>query len=454
MMERDDEPTQMRVRAGARRLGATPAATRPRRCWDVLHRGRARHPVRPRRSAARCARCPAASRSGSCSRRCCAGPTRSCCSTSPTTTSTCPASGGSRSGCAETPKTVLFVSHDRELLARAADRVVTVELGRGRQHAWVHGGGFATYHEARARPLRPARGAAAPLGRGARQAQGARADVPRRRPPYNDGMASRYQAAQTRLRKFEEAGPPPRAAARAEHRDAAAAAAAPASAPSSARAWSSPADEAVRPGGLVRRAGRRARLQRLGQVALPAAAAPADDPWREHAGGDVATPVGAPACVPGLVRADPRPPRAAGRTLLEILHRGDEHAGMPRTRRCRALRPLRAGRAGASRPSRRSPAASRPGSRSCCSSWPGATLLLLDEPTDNLDLASRRGARGGPGGFEGTVLAVTHDRWFARGFDRFLVFGADGDGLRDGRAGVGRDPGGPPALRTRPVKGP
>ena len=28
--------------------------------------------------------------------------------------------------------------------------------------------------------------------------------------------------------------------------------------------------------------------------------------------------------------------------------------------------------------------------------------------------------------FEGTVVAVTHDRWFARQFDRFLVFGADG----------------------------
>jgi hypothetical protein len=24
------------------------------------------------------------------------------------------------------------------------------------------------------------------------------------------------------------------------------------------------------------------------------------------------------------------------------------------------------------------------------------------------------------------VLAVTHDRWFAREFDRFLVYGADG----------------------------
>jgi ABC-type histidine transport system ATPase subunit len=24
------------------------------------------------------------------------------------------------------------------------------------------------------------------------------------------------------------------------------------------------------------------------------------------------------------------------------------------------------------------------------------------------------------------VLAVTHDRWFARGLDRYLVFGSDG----------------------------
>lgn len=28
--------------------------------------------------------------------------------------------------------------------------------------------------------------------------------------------------------------------------------------------------------------------------------------------------------------------------------------------------------------------------------------------------------------FEGTVVAVTHDRWFARSFDRYLVFHADG----------------------------
>jgi ATPase subunit of ABC transporter with duplicated ATPase domains len=57
----------------------------------------------------------------------------------------------------------------------------------------------------------------------------------------------------------------------------------------------------------------------------------------------------------------------------------------------------------------------------------GATLLLLDEPTDNLDLVSAEALERGLAGFSGTVLAVTHDRWFARTFDRYVVFRADGD---------------------------
>jgi ATPase subunit of ABC transporter with duplicated ATPase domains len=55
----------------------------------------------------------------------------------------------------------------------------------------------------------------------------------------------------------------------------------------------------------------------------------------------------------------------------------------------------------------------------------GATLLLLDEPTDNLDLESAEALEDGLGAFEGTVVAVTHDRWFLRSFDRFLVFDED-----------------------------
>ena len=56
----------------------------------------------------------------------------------------------------------------------------------------------------------------------------------------------------------------------------------------------------------------------------------------------------------------------------------------------------------------------------------GTTLLLLDEPTDNLDVISAEALEEALQGFDGTVLAVTHDRWFARSFQRFLVFGADG----------------------------
>jgi len=57
----------------------------------------------------------------------------------------------------------------------------------------------------------------------------------------------------------------------------------------------------------------------------------------------------------------------------------------------------------------------------------GATLLLLDEPTDNLDLPSAEALQEGLESYQGTVLAVTHDRWFARSFERFLIFTSDGN---------------------------
>ena len=68
----------------------------------------------------------------------------------------------------------------------------------------------------------------------------------------------------------------------------------------------------------------------------------------------------------------------------------------------------------------------------------GATLLLLDEPTDNLDVESAEALEDGLEAFEGTVLAVTHDRWFARGLRPLPGLRRRRLGLRVRRAGLGR----------------
>jgi ATPase subunit of ABC transporter with duplicated ATPase domains len=51
----------------------------------------------------------------------------------------------------------------------------------------------------------------------------------------------------------------------------------------------------------------------------------------------------------------------------------------------------------------------------------GHNLLLLDEPTDNLDIDSSEALEQALGRFEGTVVAVSHDRAFLRTMDRFLM---------------------------------
>ncbi|HME63570.1 MAG TPA: ATP-binding cassette domain-containing protein, partial [Streptosporangiaceae bacterium] len=107
---------------------------------------------------------------------------------------------------ADTPKTVLLVSHDRELLAACAQRIVTVEDG----HVWVHGGGFAGYAQARADRI-------SRLEELRRRWDEEREKLKelvrtyRQKAAYNSDMASRLQAAVTRLRRFEEEGPPEQA---------------------------------------------------------------------------------------------------------------------------------------------------------------------------------------------------------------------------------------------------
>jgi ATPase subunit of ABC transporter with duplicated ATPase domains len=128
---------------------------------------------------------------------------------------------------------------------------------------------------------------------------------------------------------------------------------------------------------------------------------------------------------PGWFAQTHHHPELVGKSLLDILHRGDEHrAGMQREPAARAL-----DRYGLAHASEQVFDLLSGGQQArfqiLLLELSGATLLLLDEPTDNLDLESAEALEKGLESFVGTVLAVTHDRWFARSFDRFVVFGHD-----------------------------
>ncbi|MFT4286597.1 ABC-F family ATP-binding cassette domain-containing protein [Nocardioides sp.] len=358
---------------------------------------------------------------------------------------------------AASSKTILFVSHDRELLDNTATRIVTVELGsagsQGRGNlVWTHPGGFASYHEAR-------------------RDRFARFEEQRRRwdeehaklkalvlrlkikSEYNDGMSSQYRAAQTRLRKFEEAGPPTeqpreqqvtmrlkggRTGKRAvvcEQLELST---------NGGTAGPSGAGALMRPFDLEAWFGERVAV--LGSNGsgkshfLRLLAAGGTRPDKEH------EPVGELVIEPvrhrGVARlgARVRPgwfvqthahPELRGRTLLEILHRGDGRpdgtgrAGMGREQAARVLDRYELAASGEQTFESLS-GGQQARFQILLLELSGATLLLLDEPTDNLDVQSAEALEAGLEAFEGTVLAVTHDRWFARGFDRFLVYGSDG----------------------------
>ncbi len=336
----------------------------------------------------------------------------------------------------ESAKTILYISHDRELLNNTATRVVTVELGSAGNLVWTHPGGFTSYHEARQQ--RFARFEELRKRWDEEHAKlRAQMLMYKQKAAYNSDMASRYQAAQTRLRKFEEAGPP----------------------------TEQPREQQVKMRLRGGRTGKRAvvceRLELTGlmkpfdlevwygeRVAvlgsngsgkshfLRLLAAGGTRPDKEHE--PVGEAVIKPVAHTGMARlgARVRPgwfvqtqehPELTGRTLLEILHRGDEHRdGLPREQASRVLDRYELS-ASAEQTFDSLSGGQKARFQILLLELSGATLLLLDEPTDNLDVQSAEALEEGLAAFEGTVIAVTHDRWFARDFDRFLVYGADGE---------------------------
>jgi ATPase subunit of ABC transporter with duplicated ATPase domains len=309
-----------------------------------------------------------------------------------------------------TRKTVLYVTHDRELLARTAQRAVTIEAGA----AWTHGGEFAGYAQAR-------------RSRHERQEEVHRrwSEEHERLRTYvrtlqqqaarSADMASRYRAAQTRLARFEADGPPPER----------------------------PREQNVR----MRLRGARTGLvvlvcegfeltgltrafdlevfygERVGVVGPNGSG---KSHFLRLLGGEEVAHSGrwrlGARVVPGNFSQLHRRADLHDRTLVDALH---DH----RLDRGQAIGTLRRYELGgqADQPFSTLSGGQQARFQILLLELGGATLLLLDEPTDNLDLESAQALEDGLAGFDGTVIAVTHDRWFARSFDRFLVFGADGE---------------------------
>ncbi|MFG3252186.1 ABC-F family ATP-binding cassette domain-containing protein [Streptomyces sp. NPDC048172] len=315
----------------------------------------------------------------------------------------------------ETKKTVLFISHDRELLARSAEKIVSVEPGAAGSDVWVHGGGFATYHEARKE--RFARFEELRRRWDEEHAKLKRlVNMYKQKAAFNSDMASRLQAARTRLQKFEEAGPP----------------------------MEPPREQDIRMRLRGGRTGIRAvtceNLELTGLMkpfsleifyGERVAVLGSNGSGKSHflrllAGGDVAHTgawkLGA-RVVPGHFAQTHAHPELEGRTLLDILwkeHARDRGASMSALRRYELTRQ-------AELTFERLSGGQQARFQILLLELEGSTALLLDEPTDNLDLESAEALQEGLDSYEGTVLAVTHDRWFARTlFDRYLVFGADG----------------------------
>jgi ATPase subunit of ABC transporter with duplicated ATPase domains len=314
----------------------------------------------------------------------------------------------------ETPKTVLFVSHDRELLARAAQKIVSVEQGLAGSDVWVHGGGFDTYHKAREERFERFEELRRRWDEKHAQLKRLVADM-RQYASRSDEMASRYHAAQTRLRKFEEIGPP----------------------------IAPPREQKIAMRLRGGRTGVRAltckRLELLGLmkpfdlevfygervVVLGSNGSGKSHFLRLLAGEDVAHAgewkLGA-RVVPGHFAQTHAHPELVGRTLVDILW--TEHA-MGRGPAMSALRRYELDSQG-DQPFDKLSGGQQARLQILLLEVGGATALLLDEPTDNLDLASAEALQHALESYEGTTLAVTHDRWFARSFDRYLVFAADG----------------------------
>jgi ATPase subunit of ABC transporter with duplicated ATPase domains len=311
----------------------------------------------------------------------------------------------------ESRKTVLMISHDREVLSGAVRSILTLE-GNG---AWLHGGPYASYPQAREDRQRRL-GDAVKRWRDEERRLFALMKTFKQRARYSSDWAKKADAAETRWRRFSEGGPPPAPVAEA------------------------PIVMRIRGGDSARRV---LDLRSLGIDGLVT-------PFSEeiHFGERVGVlgPNGSGKSQLMRVLAGERQPddgelvvgpRVSAGFFTQMQSRGDlarrvvldvvlDRVGGGGVQA--AMGAL--ARYGLADGAQRSYDVLSGGQKARLEvlvlELEGHNLLLLDEPTDNLDIESSEALERALASFQGTVVAVSHDRAFLRTMDRFLMVLHDG----------------------------